>query len=85
MPTITINFGRILILIGAIGYIYGLVATTYASPTALIPAFFGLILLVLGYIARAKENLRKHLMHAAVFSGIDRFFGFGRTACFKTR
>ncbi|MGI8670109.1 MAG: hypothetical protein ACR2J3_09740 [Aridibacter sp.] len=65
MPSITINFGRILILIGAIGYIYGL-TTAYASPTALIPAVFGLILLVLGYVARAKEDLRKHLIHAAV-------------------
>ncbi len=65
MPSITINFGRILILIGAIGYIYGL-TTAYASPTALIPAFFGFVLLVLGYVARAKEDLRKHLMHAAV-------------------
>ncbi len=66
MPSITINFGRILILIGAIGYIYGLTMTAYASPTALIPAFFGLVLLVLGYVARSKEHLRKHLMHAAV-------------------
>lgn len=66
MPSITINFGRILILIGIIGYIYGLLATEYASPTAIIPTIFGLVLLVLGYIARAKENLRKHLMHAAV-------------------
>lgn len=66
MPSITINFGRILILIGAIGYIYGLTMTAYASPTALIPAVFGLILMVLGYVARAKEDLRKHLIHAAV-------------------
>ncbi len=73
MPSITINFGRILILIGAIGYIYGLLATTYASPTALIPAVFGLILLVLGYVARAKEDLRKHLMHAAVVVGLIGF------------
>lgn len=65
MPSIAINFGRILILIGAIGYIYGL-TTAYASPTAMIPAFFGFVLLILGYVARAKENLRKHLMHAAV-------------------
>lgn len=66
MPSIAINFGRILILIGVIGYVYGLLATEYASLTALIPALFGLVLLVLGYLAKAKENLRKHLMHAAV-------------------
>jgi len=65
MPSIAINFGRILILIGAIGYIVGIINENY-SLTALIPALFGLIILVLGYAARAKENLRKHLMHAAV-------------------
>ncbi len=65
MPSMAINFGRILILIGLAGYVYGM-TTAYASMTALIPAAFGLILLVLGHIARAKEGLRKHLIHAAV-------------------
>jgi hypothetical protein len=34
------------------------------APTALIPAYFGAALLVLGLVAW-KENLRKHAMHAA--------------------
>jgi hypothetical protein len=42
----------------------------YASPTALIPAVFGLILLILGLIGRGKESLRKHVMHAAVIIGL---------------
>jgi len=36
----------------------------------LIPAAFGLLLLIFGLIAKSKENLRKHLMHAAVLVGI---------------
>ncbi len=66
MPSIAINFGRILILIGIIGYAYGFFMSEYASLTALIPAAFGIVILALGYFAKAKENLRKHLMHAAV-------------------
>ncbi len=72
MPSIAINFGRILILIGAIGYIYGL-TTESASITALIPAFLGAVLLILGYVSRAKENLRKHLMHIAVLFALIGF------------
>lgn len=66
MPSIAINFGRILVLIGIIGYAYGLLFSSYASLTALIPAVFGVVILLLGHFAKAKENLRKHLMHAAV-------------------
>lgn len=72
MPTTAINFGRILILIGIAGYVYGL-TTSYASMTALIPAAFGIVLLVLGHFAKAKESLRKHLMHAAVMVGLIGF------------
>ncbi len=66
MPKTSILFGRLLLLLGIAGYVYGLVATEHASPTALIPAVFGIILLILGYLANKKENLRKHLMHAAI-------------------
>ena len=65
MPSTAINFGRVLILIGIIGYIYGFVGGA-TSITALIPAFFGILLMLFGHLARAKDNLRKHLMHAAV-------------------
>ncbi len=76
MPTTTIISGGLLILIGIIGYIYGL-NTGSASPTALIPAAFGLLLLIFGLFAASKENLRKHLMHGAVLIG---FLGFLATA-----
>lgn len=36
------------------------------SVTALIPAFIGIVLALLGVLAGMKESLRKHLMHAAV-------------------
>ena len=65
MPSTAIALGVLLTLIGAAGYIYG-VMNGNASITALIPAFFGIVLAGLGLAAQAKENLRKHLMHAAV-------------------
>lgn len=67
MPSTAIWFGRILVLIGIVGYAYGLFgAGGPASPTALIPAAFGLVLMICGHIAAAKESMRKHLMHVAV-------------------
>lgn len=65
MPTTAIICGMLLTLIGIAGYFYG-VMNDKASLTALIPALFGTVLEVLGVLARAKESLRKHLMHAAV-------------------
>lgn len=65
MPSTSMTFGGLLILIGIIGYAYGLMNGN-ASLTAFIPSVFGIILVVLGAAAQAKENLRKHLMHAAV-------------------
>lgn len=65
MPNNAIWFGRILVLIGIVGYCYGMYGGN-ASLTALIPAAFGILLMVLGHLAVAKDNLRKHLMHAAV-------------------
>ncbi len=72
MPSVAINFGRLLIMLGVIGYAYGYFVTT-PSPTALIPAGFGAVLMVLGYVAQAKESLRKHLMHVAVLIGLVGF------------
>ncbi len=72
MPSTAINIGRILILIGIGGYTYGLYSGN-SSMTALIPAAFGTLLMIIGYVARAKDSLRKHLMHLAVLIG---FLGF---------
>lgn len=76
MPSTAIACGVLLILIGIAGYAYGMTGGN-ASLTALIPALFGIVLAVLGFAARAKENLRKHLMHAAAALGL---LGFLATA-----
>ncbi|HEV8592691.1 MAG TPA: hypothetical protein VGQ55_11355 [Pyrinomonadaceae bacterium] len=78
MPSTAIACGTLLILIGVIGYING-ITTGHASVTALIPAFFGIVLALLGVLARAKESMRKHLMHAAVVIALLGFIlPFGR-------
>ena len=76
MPGSAIWFGRLLILLGIAGYGYGLTSGS-ASVTALIPAAFGVVLMLLGHVASARENLRKHLMHAAVLVAV---IGFMMTA-----
>jgi len=53
--------GVLLIVIGSIGYAS---QEGKASPTALIPAVFGIILGICGLLA-LKESLRKHAMHFA--------------------
>ncbi|HEV7645693.1 MAG TPA: hypothetical protein VGO50_17270 [Pyrinomonadaceae bacterium] len=69
MPALTVLIGLMLVLTGLGGYGYA-VATKgpdgHASPTALIPAAIGLLILLCGILAIFKESLRKHLMHAAL-------------------
>jgi len=72
MPSVSITCGIVLILIGVLGYVYGLM-TGHASITAFIPAIVGILLAILGFAARSKVNLRKHLMHAAVLIGLVGF------------
>jgi hypothetical protein len=72
MTSTSIICGALLILIGLIGYGYGMSAGA-ASPTALIPAAFGILIAILGGIAAAKPDLRKHLMHVAVLLGLIGF------------
>ena len=72
MPSTSIISGVLLILIGIIGYVFSIIDGN-TSLTALIPAAFGLLLLIFGVIAKSNENLRKHLMHVAVIVG---FLGF---------
>lgn len=77
MPNITIVFGALLVALGVAMYL----GTGTGSATALIPAFVGVPLLLLGVVARMKESLRKHLMHAAAAIGLLGFVGsFGRLA-----
>jgi O-antigen/teichoic acid export membrane protein len=70
MASTTIVFGVILTLLGFAGYFL----TGTDSITALIPAIFGLLLLVLGFLARS-ESIRKHAMHAAATVALVGFIG----------
>ncbi len=70
MPQVTIGYGLILILLGVAAYF----GSGGASVTALIPAFFGLPVLIAGVLAR-KENLKKHAMHGAAMLGVLGFLG----------
>ena len=75
MPKTAITFGILLILLGLGGFGYAAATLPPDSSvtkimTALIPAVLGLILVILGFLAKSKENLRKHLMHGAVLVGL---------------
>ena len=61
MPSTTRTLGLVLILLGLISYF----GTGRVSVTALIPAFFGAVFVILALVARS-EAARKHAMHAAV-------------------
>lgn len=65
MPATTRLFGLILIVLGVASY----TLTGRASVTALIPAFFGAVLVICAFVAR-QESARKHAMHAAVAVGL---------------
>jgi hypothetical protein len=74
MPTTTRLVGIVLMIIGLGSYWL----TGRTSVTALIPAFFGVVLVILAYVAR-NEAARKHAMHVAVAVGLLGALGtFGR-------
>ena len=70
MANLTVVIAVVLIALGAIGYI----ATDMVSPTALIPAVFGIVLLALGLYGR-QENRRKIAMHLAMGIALVGIFG----------
>ncbi|MGH9632550.1 MAG: hypothetical protein ACRD7E_29950 [Bryobacteraceae bacterium] len=70
MATTTIGFGVALIVLGLGGYF----GTGSDSVTALIPAFFGLVLVILGMMARDPGKL-KIAMHLAAAVGLLGFLG----------
>ncbi len=70
MAKITIGLGLVLIALG-LGSYFG---TGRASVTALIPAFFGLPLLLLGLVA-LNEHMRKTAIQIAVVIGLLGFVG----------
>jgi len=70
LATTTIGFGVVLVVLGVGGYF----VSDRVSPTALIPAAFGLLLIVFGALAR-DEKRRKMAMHIAVTVGLLGFLG----------
>jgi hypothetical protein len=73
MPRITVIFSLIYIALGLGGYFL----TGGVHKTALIPAVIGVVLLVLGLLG-GKENLRMHVMHAALLVGLLALLGTAR-------
>ena len=59
-------FGILLIANGLYGYTGGEVK----SVTALIPAFFGIAILLCGIVSALNDSLRKHLMHFSAFAAL---------------
>jgi len=74
MPKITLIFSILYIALGLVAFFL----TGAIHKTALIPAYFGIVLLVLGLLGQ-KENLRKHVMHAALLVVLLALFGTARS------
>lgn len=67
MPRLTIFFGIILILLGLLTYMQ----VGKQFPTSLIPAAFGVLLVIFGALARSPDAKRRALMmHIAVTLGL---------------
>ena len=60
MPKLSIAVGLGLIIVGIAGYLY----VSAASVTALIPAFIGIVFVIVGAVG-LKPGARKHAMHVA--------------------
>ena len=81
MAKVTIGFGIILILLGAIGFF----GTGSTHSTALIPAYWGIALTVCGILANSPNDKRRMLvMHIAVTVGLLGFLGSGIMAIVET-
>jgi hypothetical protein len=70
MANTTIGFGGILLVLGVAGH----AVTGAQSPTALIPAALGFLLVLLGWLAR-RPRMRMHAMHGAALLGVLGFAG----------
>jgi len=70
MAKLSLTVGVILVVIGVGGY----VASSYASATALIPAAIGVLIGLLGLMAR-NDQWRRHAMHAAMGIALVGIFG----------
>lgn len=70
MANITIRFGVLLLLLGVASFFF----TGSHAFTSLIPAIFGVLLIVLGILARSEDTKRRMLvMHLAATLGLIGF------------
>ena len=74
MSFTTLTFAFAYLVLGIAGF----VLTGSTHKTALIPCIFGILFLVFGLLAR-RDNLRKHVMHAAVLIALLAFLGTARS------
>ena len=72
MPKIALAVGALLIVVGGWAYT---ASGPGASPTALIPAVLGLLLVVAGVVALRGRNARRHAMHAAAVVALGGVLG----------
>ncbi len=70
MAPVAILFGVALSALG--GILFFLAGFDWAKFTSLIPAFFGIALIILGILA-SNEKLRMHVMHVAALLGLIGF------------
>ena len=72
MPKIALAVGALLIVVGGWAYT---ASSPGASPTALIPAGLGLLLVVAGVVALRGHDARRHAMHAAAAVALSEVLG----------
>jgi hypothetical protein len=79
MPVITIFFGLVLcflslatvfLKVGGLSEVTNNLGEAFKPGTWLIPAGFGLVLILLGVFAKLKPSARKHFMHGAAMVGM---------------
>ena len=70
MSKSTLGFGVLLIVVGVVAY----VATSMASVTALIPSFFGIVLVAIGVLGR-NDRFAKPALYAALVVAVLGMFG----------
>ncbi|MBK1882372.1 hypothetical protein JIN85_08100 [Luteolibacter pohnpeiensis] len=73
MARLSILFGSLLVILALVGYFIQNTATK--SPTALIPAIFGVLLILPGIVSVLKPKVNMHAMHVSALVGLLGAFG----------
>jgi hypothetical protein len=75
MPKLSIVLGLVLVALGAA--VYFMASADDRSVTALIPAFFGAPIVLLGLLAQVKPGAQKHSMHGVAILALLGLIGAG--------